>query len=144
MTRINSAIQVQNLTDEHLRAEHREIIRICNNYKMRIGKMNNLPKNFTLGKGHVLFFVDKPGFTLSRYKELYNECIDRGFDVKDYSTNWEIFEQSLFTNKHIPSVHEKNILVERISARLLDTKKPYWHYNKKKISKHQAINILNQ
>jgi len=142
MTRINSAINVQYLTDEHLCAEHREIIRICNNYKLRINKLSNLPKQFTLGKGHVLFFVDKPLFTLNRYKQIHNECLNRGFNVKDYSDNWNIFDNELFNNIYIPSDYDKDILIERISTRLLNSKKKYWHYYNKQISKLEAINLL--
>jgi deoxyribonuclease (pyrimidine dimer) len=144
MTRINSSIQPQNLTDEHLCAEYREIIRICNNYKIRIGKMNNLPKSFTLGKGHVLFFVDKPNFTLERYKQLHNECLSRGFNVKDYSENWNVFEKRMFNNIHTPTLHEKELLIERISLRLLNSKKPYWHYRNSRITKQEAVNLLKK
>lgn len=56
MTRINSAIPVKNLTDEHLLAEHREIKRLPYFLSKAIqsGSINNIPEKFTLGKGHVL------------------------------------------------------------------------------------------
>lgn len=65
MTRINSAIPVENLTDEHLMAEHREISRLpgCLLRAIKSGSINKVPKEFTLGKGHVTFFVDKSSFT---------------------------------------------------------------------------------
>lgn len=56
MTRINSAINVELLTDEHLLAEHREIKRLPGLYKQRMisGKrFNDIPIDFTLGKGHI-------------------------------------------------------------------------------------------
>ena len=90
MTRINSSIKVRLLTDEHLLAEHREIKRLPTFYKKRInsGKsLLNLPKEFTLGTGHVLFFIDKGAFTLKRYLEIHNECLTRGFNVEDYKIN---------------------------------------------------------
>jgi deoxyribonuclease (pyrimidine dimer) len=69
MTRINSAIKVKFLTDEHLLAEHREIKRLPYAYKKRIetGKgFKDIPKEFTLGTGHVLFFINKNKFKIYR------------------------------------------------------------------------------
>ena len=68
MTRINSAINVKNLTDEHLLAEHREITRVpfVLRNAIRTGSVNNIPEKFTLGKGHVLFFIDKIKFIRHR------------------------------------------------------------------------------
>jgi len=141
MTRINSAINVKNLTDEHLLAEHREIKRICSNYTNR-KSLNNLPNKFTLGTGHVLYFVDKPSFTLSRYLSIYNECLERGFNVDNYSSNWDVYDKKLFNNTHIPNNIEKNLLIDRISERLNNSSKKYWHYNKKQITKEEALILL--
>lgn len=144
MTRINSAIKVRLLTDEHLLAEHREISRLCSVYKKRLDSnrgFNDAPKEFTLGNGHVIFFANKGKFTLDRYNDIRNECIKRGFNVEDYSKNWLIYNE---LNDYNPTKNEFNILVERISERLLNTTKPYWHYYGKKISKEEAINLLNK
>ena len=100
MTRINSAILPRNLTDEHLLAEHREIKRICTFANMTY---KNAPKEFTLGTGHVLFFVDKPAFTLLRYNLLYIECIRRGFNVEDYSPNWLIYKNIPDWPEYLPN-----------------------------------------
>lgn len=141
MTRINSAIDVKNLTDEHLLAEHREIKRICSNYTNR-KSLNNLPNKFTLGTGHVLYFVDKPSFTLSRYLSIYDECLERGFNVDNYSSNWDVYDKKLFNNIHIPNNIEKKLLIDRISERLNNSSKKYWHYNKKQITKEEALILL--
>jgi hypothetical protein len=81
MTRINSHIPVVNLCDEHLRAEHREIKRICNRYNLRYikNKFDDIPLNFKLGTGHELFFINKPKYTLNRSNELYRECKKNDF-----------------------------------------------------------------
>ena len=123
MTRINSAIKVRFLTDEHLLSEHREIPRICSVYKKRVDanrSFNDVPKEFTLGTGHVMFFATKGGFTLDRYIEIYNECIKRGFKVEDYRKNWDVYNT---LSNYKPTEKEYNLLVERISDRLLNTKK---------------------
>jgi len=148
MTRINSAIKVRLLTDEHLLAEHREIKRIPSVYLKRKNSklgLNNLPQKFTLGTGHVLFFIDKDAFTIGRYLDIRNECINRGFNVDNYSDNWEVYKLSnnnSILNDHISDDKEYDLLVERISNRLSDTKKPYWHYYGKRISKEESIILL--
>ena len=117
MTRINSAIKVRLLTDEHLLAEHREIKRIPSVYTKRKNSklgLTNLPKNFRLGTGHVLFFIDKAAFTIGRYLDIRNECINRGFKVEDYSDNWEVYKSSdndSILNDHISDDREYDLLV---------------------------------
>lgn len=87
MTRINSSIPVRNLTDEQLIAEHHEIARMPHWLALaqKSGSIGRLPEEFTLGKGHVLFFADKQGFILDRYKKVRQECLNRGFNVRDFS-----------------------------------------------------------
>lgn len=144
MTRINSAVKVRLLTDEHLLSEHREIPRICSVYKKRVDanrSFNDVPKEFTLGTGHVMFFATKGGFTLDRYIEIYNECIKRGFKVEDYRKNWDVYN---ILNNYKPTKNEYQLLLERISDRLLNTKKKNWHYYGNIITKEEAIKLLNK
>lgn len=147
MTRINSAINVELLTDEHLLAEHREIKRLPGLYKQRMisGKrFNDIPTEFTLGKGHVLFFINKCNYTFNRYLSIHNECIKRGFDVEDYSKNWDIYHDrnDAEANEYIPTNKEYHLLLDRIIDRLLNTKKSYWHYYGERISKEDAVKII--
>lgn len=144
MTRINSAIPVEFLTDEHLLAEHREIERLPWNLSLAIrsGSINKIPPKFTLGKGHILFFVNKNKFTLKRYKMIHNECIKRGFKVKDYSSSWDTDACRKYNNDHTPTTEEKYILFERITERINNSPKPYWHYNHERITKERAIELL--
>ena len=80
MTRIN-LIDVRILSDQHLLAEYRELPRIFTHVYAH-GVSKNIPKEFTLGKGHVLFFTDKLWFLLDRYYKLCNELQSRGFDIQ--------------------------------------------------------------
>lgn len=144
MTRINSSINVKLLTDEHLLAEHREIKRLPAVYKKHIERsesFSKLPNEFVLGAGHVLFFINKGQFTLARYLELYTECLNRGFKVEDYSQNWLCYN---ILNDYIPTDKENTLLIERITDRLLKTKKNYWHYYGKQITKEEAVNLLTK
>lgn len=145
MTRINSAIQVKRLTDEHLLAEHREIKRLPSVYKKRLdsGKgFNDIPKQFTLGTGHVLFFIDKNQFTFNRYLDIHSECTNRGFKPVDYSENWTGMYMPHW-NDYSPTIIEYGLLMHRITERLLNSSKKYWHYFGKQITKEQAVKLLN-
>lgn len=146
MTRINSAIPVKNLTDEHLLAEHREIKRLpyCLAVALESGSVKHIPEKFTLGKGHVLFFLNKMWFTYWRYCDINTECLVRGFYVDDYSENWddwkdtEYFEHPMYE----PTEEERNLLIERITYRILNSKKKTWHYYGKPITKEKAVELL--
>lgn len=85
MTRIN-VIPPEELCDQHLLAEFRELTRIPNRVKRRIeeGKVEppaHAPDRYVLGEGHVLFFYDKLKFLRRRYIALGAECEARGFKV---------------------------------------------------------------
>jgi deoxyribonuclease (pyrimidine dimer) len=80
MTRIN-VVDVKELVDQHLLAEHRELTRIPN--CVNSGKISStgIPSEYTLGTGHVKFFVNKLTWLRKRYNELHQECLNRGFAV---------------------------------------------------------------
>lgn len=81
MTRIN-VIDPQELCDQHLLAEHRELTRIPNDIVKRNGIVPlSKEKAYLLGQGHVTFFRDKLLFLKNRYDALHQECLDRGFNV---------------------------------------------------------------
>ena len=142
MTRINSAIPVECLTDEHLLAEHREIKRLPS-FHLKHSKTNNRePKEFCLGSGHVLFFVNKGKFTYDRYVKIHNECLKRGFNVADYSVNWLSTKNNTNWQEYSPTEIEKNLLIDRITERLMFGKKEYYRYYGKKIEKMEAVKIL--
>lgn len=146
MTRINLGIPVRNLTDEHLLAEHREIKRIPESYKasIRSGSINRIPNKFCLGKGHVLYFVDKPAYTFRRYLQLYRECLRRGFDVQLYSENWDCYPDEMFYRDIRASSYNRNIIVDRIIERIKSSPKKFFHYCGERITKRKAIKLLRK
>ena len=77
MTRINVGIPPAELNGRHLIAEHREIKRIPNLVNRGRYSLDNQPKSFKLGTGHVKFFYDKLLYLKRRYDALYNECRKR-------------------------------------------------------------------
>lgn len=145
MTRINSAIPVRSLTDEHLLAEHREIKRLpaCFVKAEISGALKRIPKTFCLGTGHVTFFLDKAEFTLERYKQIHEECLRRGFSVPDYSDNWNQILFREYWNNYQPDELEKELLIHRIEDRIQGSSKNFFHYEGKAVTKEKAIEILN-
>jgi len=85
MTRIN-VVPVEELCDQHLLAEWRELTRIPNG--ILAGKLKydleKIPKEYTLGKGHMYFFVNKLQYLYSRYDEILIECALRKFNVMSH------------------------------------------------------------
>jgi len=150
MTRINLSIPVENLTDEHLKAEHREIKRICHNYLVRKvkNKFDDIPKHFTLGTGHVLFFIDKPFMTLRRYQKIHAECKRRNFIVQNYSQNWVDsygdISNKFWNNQYEVRPEDTKIVLERISGIINKKHNYFWHYMGVGITNIEAVRILNR
>lgn len=117
MTRINVAIPVEELTDKHLIAEHREIKRIPNMVKSGRAKIIDLPSKFTLGKGHVKFFYNKLGYLKERYEQIYREGIHRGFNMTYYGNTWDDVPEHLM-NGYSPTKEDENLIRQRINERL--------------------------
>ena len=76
MTRIN-VVPVSELSDKHLGGEFHEITRVFTLARKRGAAHPKAPSEYTLGKGHVLFFYDKLLFITTRYSELASEIIRR-------------------------------------------------------------------
>lgn len=143
MTRINSAIPVKFLTDEMLLAEHREIKRLPYVLAKSIknGSITRKPKQFCLGTGHVLFFLDKMLFVLNRYNKIRLECLTRGFNVQNFSDNFSGIDAQYFSD-YMPTKEEQTLLINRITDRINNSKKDYFHYNRVKITKKEACDLL--
>tara|TARA_R110000772_G_scaffold20466_5_gene56842 strand:- start:11478 stop:11843 length:366 start_codon:yes stop_codon:yes gene_type:complete len=119
MTRINCGIPPAELTDKHLLAEHREIKRIPNMVKSGKAKIENIPNEFTLGKGHVKFFYDKLLYLQNRYEKIYLECVKRGFNITNFNESFIIPDNlNHLVNDYEPTERDRLIIRERIEERL--------------------------
>jgi len=82
MTRIN-VVPPKELTRQHLVAEYRELPRVFKLaeawYKRNHPNYYKLPKDYTLGTGHVKFFYTRLGYLKSRFAALVNEMESRGY-----------------------------------------------------------------
>ena len=138
--RINAGIPVKNLSDEHLRAEEAEIA-MCPGFYNRVWRgKSSIPSQFTLNKGHISFFMNKKTWTLKRYKELHQECLRRGFNIKDKSERWEGWNPSVDID-YIPTSRDNQIVKERIISKLNNSTGTF-HYYRKRIEKEDLIDLL--
>lgn len=141
--RCNCGINPKNLTDEHLFAESRELKMLPSLYE-RVGdnSINKVPKEFTLGKGHMLFFLYKPTYTWHRYDDVLFECYKRGFNVKNEYYRWDVYQKSKCLEQYTETGKEADIVKQRIIERIQNSPKEYFHYYGKRITKQGAIDLL--
>lgn len=121
MTRISVGVRAIELCDAHLIKERVELVRIPNAVRTGKAVIKDIPKQFTLGTGHVKFFYDKMGYLHQRYTELTNECIARGFNITDFSDSFEGISPSLWKNYN-ETAQDRTIVVQRVNERLLGMK----------------------
>jgi deoxyribonuclease (pyrimidine dimer) len=92
MVRIN-LINPRYLTDQHLIAEYLEIIMLISYIKKFQNNKVEIPIEYCLGKGHMLFFKDKVLYLKKRHEQIKEEMSKRGFktnkkiDIKKINKN---------------------------------------------------------
>lgn len=79
-------------------------------------KIKDIPIQFKLGKGHVKFFYNKCGYLLKRYKEIYKECLKRGYKIQNYENAWNNIPDELMGD-YEPSIEDIKVVEERIKER---------------------------
>ncbi len=92
MTRIN-VVPVEELSDQWLRAEYRELPRCI---KQNINT-DNAPKKYCLGKGHMKWAKHHTIFLLVRYRDICAEMEYRGY--KCSFSPYSLFELSFYSVK---------------------------------------------
>jgi len=134
MTRIN-LVPVQDLADQHLFAEWREIkmVPAALRRSLRSRKikdvLNSVPQRYTLNTGHVTFFYPRMKFLTARYKLLTAELLSREYALSDPSDDFAQYTIGIPAEfncaEWTPDKHEVAINVERILLRIGD--KPQWY-----------------
>ena len=130
MTRIN-LVDPKELSDQHLIAEYREIFMVGSSLQRSMKSkswsktIKNIPKDFTLNKGHVTFFYNKGKYLDKRYTKLINEMKRRGMkpDPKRIfkKNQWPI---NLYKDWK-PKNKDLKIIRKRISEKI--ALKPNWY-----------------
>lgn len=126
MTRINLT-PVEELMDQHLMAEYRELPRVFGAVLKRVAErksFNDIPKEFCLGTGHVKFFYDKIGFLYLRQNAIINECFKRGINIANTHVN--VADIPLrFMNDFVPSEADIALSQSRLDEKI--AMKPHWY-----------------
>lgn len=121
MTRVNAGILPEELVDQHLLAEYREILRCIKTGTNGYGKygesfLKRIPEEFTLNKGHVLFFSNKLEYIVDRFESLKRELVERGYEVKMTYDKRMPHEGPLWGD-YSPTQSARDLLIERIIIR---------------------------
>jgi deoxyribonuclease (pyrimidine dimer) len=130
MTRIN-IVPVEELMDQHLVAEYREITMVPASLSRTLSSKKGLdhkkiPKSYTLNKGHIYFFYDKGLYLAKRYKLLIIEMKKRGFKP-DINRKFpiDIFKDNGLYKDWTPTAHSYIVIRERIRKKI--NMKPNWY-----------------
>lgn len=123
MTRIN-LVDPKLLTDQHLLAEFREIARLPKNLQQSLNRkskqfsLDEIPKEYVLGKGHVKFFFNKFKFLQKRYESIVEELHNRGINIKytDSSIFQVYTDNGIYYQDYEPTYRE----ISRSINRLID------------------------
>lgn len=131
MTRIN-LVPPEELTDQHLFAEFREIKMVpkalARSLKSKTAKevLDSIPKEFTLGTGHVTFFYDKGLYLKNRYTKIKEELTHRGINYNPESKfDPDGIHTDLFSLEYTPDNKALDTIRKRISDRI--SEKPQWY-----------------
>ena len=127
MTRIN-VVSPDELTDQHLVAEYREIRLLCANLTRTLNSKcgfveSKVPTQFTLNKGHVYFFYNKGKYLHKRFNNIRNEMKKRGFEPQNQFPR-NVWPDHLY-NDWKPVERDRNIVRERIELRI--SQRPGWY-----------------
>lgn len=130
MTRIN-VIPVEELTDQHLMAEYRELPMVMTSAR-RSSAVGYKPTDiYTLNKGHVMFFYNKKRYLLNRWLDLIAELYNRGYDIDPASRTVHWRELDKFPQVDWqPDKTAFDINMERIKLRI--AKRPNWYRHRGK------------
>ena len=130
MTRIN-LINPNELSDQHLIAEYREIFMVGSALQRSLKSINwnetrsKLPTKFTLNKGHVKFFYNKGEYLNKRYLKIVNEMKKRGMKPDPQRKFKKEQWPNEFYNDWEPEENDLKIIRDRISDKL--SQKPNWY-----------------
>ena len=123
MTRVN-IVPPNELTDQHLIAEYREITMIPAALHRTLNSKTGLRKNkisthYTLNAGHVYFFYDKGKYLHNRYYELIDEMKRRGFSPNpNRKFPVAVFRDNGLYKDWIPTIEDYKVIRERIQQKI--------------------------
>lgn len=134
MTRIN-LVPVNELSDQHLLAEYRELPRIFGLVKKAQEKGLrpvdcDIPESYRMGTGHVKFFYDKLMFLVERHMNIVNELVIRGVQIQNLSCLMDSSIPSEWYGNFKPSPEDIEVSRQRIEEKLQAKPNFYRYYQK--------------
>ena len=88
--------------------------------------LKKIPTNFTLNKGHVLFFYDKGKYLQKRYDTIVVELVARGYKINvDAKLDPDDVMKDGWYEDYVPTEDALNIIRTRISEKI--AMKPDWY-----------------
>jgi len=141
MVRIN-LIDPKCLADQHLIAEYNEILMFMG-YIKKYSNINleKIPKEYLLGKGHVLFFKNKLKYLKRRHEKIRKEMKKRNFLAR-IKLNISSFRKDL-KNDWKEKEKDKDIIKKRLIEKI-NLKPEYYRYYGKKINKRDLIKSIQE
>lgn len=111
MFKINVSVKPENLPDEMLVEEIKNIGSICQMFKKVLNSHleSDIPEFLTFRDKHAMFFIDKGRYTEQRYIRLKDECYRRGIITTDISSKWNIYLNTSYYNDYTPSDKDKEM-----------------------------------
>ncbi|MFH0906300.1 MAG: pyrimidine dimer DNA glycosylase/endonuclease V, partial [archaeon] len=128
------------LTDQHLIAEYNEILMLFGYVKKYPTiDISKIPKNYTLGKGHILFFKNKLLYLKNRHELIKTEMKKRNF-LSAKTINLKEFRKKLINNFSAKKEDIK-IIKKRLIEKINKKSKFYRYYGKVETKKF-LINLI--
>lgn len=148
MTRINT-IPVELLTDQHAMSEYRELpmvnASLARTLRSKRGLVvDQIPIDYTLNSGHVMFHYNKGLYLFNRYHALIDELNSRQYNVKpdERSVDWEVFKQHSLWNDWQPTLAEQATNVQRIVERIKQ-KTTWYRYKGQQMNDDLVYHLYN-
>lgn len=131
MVRVN-LVNPKKLADQHLIAEYNEILMLVA-YIKKHPKLESIPRDYCLGRGHMIFFKNKLMYLKNRHEKLKSEMRKRGFN-----TNKTLKINSFGKKNRIdwsPRKKDFNLIKKRLIMKLKLKPRYYRYYGKHKTTK---------
>lgn len=139
MVRVNVGIKPYDLTDEHLMAENVEILMLLKFIEKYPN--GNIPKKFSLGKGHISFFRDKGNYLFKRGICIQDEMMKRGIKINKKIRYYDVSIPKTNMFDYIERYKDSEIVSKRIVERIKNPikKKSLYRWYGNEINKNEFI-----
>lgn len=123
MTRIN-VVPVETIHTKQLQGEYVELPHVFSHVRRmldagRTSPVAKVPERYTMGPGHVAFFMDKLEFLAARYVQIWKELEKRGFTCNPRHLRNEFFDiPPWYWGTYEPDAEALRVNQERIDQRL--------------------------